>query len=135
MTVHIRPMPDTYREHKKFRPKHAPIFDAPPSREDILVAIELLEELELAGYYLAVATGKTRLGLDRVLAKNALATRFHATRCADEAATGLLHGDARGEAAERVGGNALQQLPVGSTEVGGNLEVEAGLRGTKSGNV
>ena len=44
----------------------------------------MLEELDANAYLLAVATGKTRAGLNRVLAKNGLATRFHATRCADE---------------------------------------------------
>ena len=44
----------------------------------------MLDELGRAGYFLAVATGKTRIGLDRVLLKNGLRTRFHATRCADE---------------------------------------------------
>jgi phosphoglycolate phosphatase len=47
-------------------------------------AAELLGELDRAGYLLGVATGKSRMGLDRVLTKNGLATRFHATRCADE---------------------------------------------------
>jgi len=47
-------------------------------------AVDLLDELDRAGYYLAVATGKSRMGLDRVLTKNGLARRFHATRCADE---------------------------------------------------
>jgi len=47
-------------------------------------ALDLLDELDRAGYYLAVATGKSRMGLDRVLTKNGLARRFHATRCADE---------------------------------------------------
>ena len=47
-------------------------------------AAELLAELDRAGYLLGVATGKSRMGLDRVLSRNGLATRFHATRCADE---------------------------------------------------
>jgi phosphoglycolate phosphatase len=47
-------------------------------------AVDLLDELDRAGYYLGVATGKSRMGLDRVLTKNGLARRFHATRCADE---------------------------------------------------
>jgi len=46
---------------------------------------ELLDELEDAGYLLAVATGKGRAGLDRDLAATGLAGRFHATRTADEA--------------------------------------------------
>lgn len=45
----------------------------------------LLAELEAAGYLLAVATGKSRRGLDRDLAATGLAPRFHATRTVDEA--------------------------------------------------
>ncbi|WP_407363105.1 HAD-IA family hydrolase [Pseudomonas luteola] len=39
------------------------------------------------GYRLAVATGKSRRGLDRVLAAKGLADFFDVTRCADEAAS------------------------------------------------
>ncbi len=48
-------------------------------------AAELLDRLRVAGYLLAVATGKSRRGLDRDLAATGLAVRFHATRTADEA--------------------------------------------------
>lgn len=44
-----------------------------------------LEDLSCRGYLLAVATGKSRRGLDRVLAQTALGDLFVATRCADEA--------------------------------------------------
>ncbi len=37
------------------------------------------------GYLLAVATGKSRRGLDRVLEETGLGDCFHVTRCADEA--------------------------------------------------
>ena len=40
--------------------------------------------LNQQGYLLAVATGKSRRGLDRSLSKTGLASYFHATRCADE---------------------------------------------------
>ncbi len=46
---------------------------------------EMLAELHAAGYLLAVATGKTRRGLDHVLEQTALGGLFHATRTADEA--------------------------------------------------
>jgi len=36
------------------------------------------------GYLLAVATGKSRRGLDRALHSTGLGAHFHATRCADE---------------------------------------------------
>jgi phosphoglycolate phosphatase len=45
---------------------------------------ELLDELRARGYWLAVATGKSRLGLDRALEASGLGALFRATRCGDE---------------------------------------------------
>ncbi|HEX6201569.1 MAG TPA: HAD-IA family hydrolase [Thermoanaerobaculia bacterium] len=59
----------TYREHPV-------LFPAAPA---------LLADLAAAGYLLAIATGKSRRGLDRDLAVTGLADRFHATRTVDEA--------------------------------------------------
>lgn len=47
-------------------------------------AQQLIEGLHAAGYLLAVATGKGRRGLDKVLDESGLRDFFHATRCADE---------------------------------------------------
>jgi phosphoglycolate phosphatase len=47
-------------------------------------AEELLLSLQSKGISLAVATGKSRRGLDRVLLSTGIAHYFHATRCADE---------------------------------------------------
>jgi phosphoglycolate phosphatase len=52
-----------------------PLFDG---------ARELVRDLRDAGFCTAVATGKTRVGLDRALAHHRLADAFRATRCADE---------------------------------------------------
>ncbi|HJX29477.1 MAG TPA: HAD-IA family hydrolase [Thermoanaerobaculia bacterium] len=46
---------------------------------------EMLAELAADGYLLAVATGKSRRGLDHVLEQTGLADLFHATRTVDEA--------------------------------------------------
>jgi phosphoglycolate phosphatase len=46
---------------------------------------EGLDALKRSGYLLAVATGKARRGLDRVLDQTGTAHLFSATRCADEA--------------------------------------------------
>jgi len=46
---------------------------------------ECLPRLQAAGFRLAVATGKSRAGLNRVLAATELAHYFEATRTADEA--------------------------------------------------
>lgn len=48
-------------------------------------AIDLLERLKTEGHRVAVATGKNRQGLDRVLANLSLADVFDTTRCSDEA--------------------------------------------------
>lgn len=45
---------------------------------------EMLEELSQNGYLLAVATGKSRAGLNRALQTSQLGSLFDATRCADE---------------------------------------------------
>jgi phosphoglycolate phosphatase len=48
---------------------------------------ELLAQLEVEGRLLAVATGKSRRGLDRALQATGLGPRFVASRCADETAS------------------------------------------------
>jgi phosphoglycolate phosphatase len=47
-------------------------------------AREMIEALHARGYPLAVATGKSRRGLDRALHDTGLGGYFHVTRCADE---------------------------------------------------
>lgn len=46
--------------------------------------MDTLEELRAEGYQLAVATGKSRAGLDRVLKALDMEGFFHSSRCADE---------------------------------------------------
>lgn len=56
-----------------------------PTPETLFEGAEsLLRGLDAQGYLLAIATGKSRRGLDHVLAKTELAELFVATRCADE---------------------------------------------------
>lgn len=47
-------------------------------------AADIIRDLHASGYYLAVATGKGRRGLDIALDKTGLSHYFHITRCADE---------------------------------------------------
>jgi phosphoglycolate phosphatase len=47
-------------------------------------AAETVRGLAAAGFLLAVATGKSRQGLNRALAHTGLGPYFHASRCADE---------------------------------------------------
>lgn len=44
----------------------------------------MIGDLSVAGHWLAVATGKSRIGLDRALGHSGLRDSFHASRCADE---------------------------------------------------
>jgi phosphoglycolate phosphatase len=58
------------------------------SRDHALVLFpevrEMIVELKEAGYFVAVATGKNRGGLNRALDQSGLKPFFDATRCADE---------------------------------------------------
>ena len=45
---------------------------------------EMVRELRQSGHLLAIATGKSRRGLQRALEATGLEGHFHATRCADE---------------------------------------------------
>ncbi|MFC3609070.1 HAD-IA family hydrolase [Stutzerimonas tarimensis] len=49
--------------------------------------VEMLDAFRRAGFRLAVATGKSRRGLDRVLAGHGYEQFFDITRCADETAS------------------------------------------------
>jgi len=66
---------ERYRHHYLSRDQDLLLFNG---------AAELIDELAAAGYTLAVATGKTRKGLDRAFEVSGLGPRFHASRCADE---------------------------------------------------
>lgn len=66
---------DQYVNHDK---TPTPLFDG---------AIELLSGLKSSGYTLAVATGKGRKGLDRVIEMSGTGQFFQGSRCADESAS------------------------------------------------
>lgn len=66
---------ERYRYHYLSRDRELALFSG---------ARELVEELSETGCLLGVATGKSRLGLNRALDTSGLKHLFHATRCADE---------------------------------------------------
>ena len=76
---------------------------------------EMLNELEDSGYYLAVATGKGRMGLDHVLEQTGLNKRFHVTRCADETRS-KPDPQMLKEITDFVGVDAASTLLIGDTE-------------------
>lgn len=69
------PLLERYRVHWRAHDAATVLF--PGVREG-------LAALREAGFLLAVATGKSRRGLDRALEGTGLASLFHGTRCADE---------------------------------------------------
>lgn len=66
---------DRYRVHYFTKDHELPLFDG---------VREMLSDLAQHGYFLAVATGKSRVGLNRALHTSKLSSFFDATRCADE---------------------------------------------------
>lgn len=66
---------ERYRHHYLSRDHQLALFEG---------VLELVEELAQEERFLAVATGKSRVGLDRALKDSGLGSYFHGTRCADE---------------------------------------------------
>lgn len=78
-------------------------------------AEDLLRNLEAQGYMLAVATGKSRRGLEHVLDKTGLGGVFHATRCADESFS-KPHPQMLEEIMNVTGADPVNTLMIGDTE-------------------
>ena len=66
---------ERYRHHFASRDGPIPVFTG---------AIEIIQKLHNSGFLLAVATGKSRRGLNRDFKETGLGQYFHASRCADE---------------------------------------------------
>jgi phosphoglycolate phosphatase len=85
-----------------------------------------LEVLSAQGYLLAIATGKARRGLDRVLHDTGTAHLFCATRCADEAFS-KPHPRMLEDILEQVGLEADRALMVGDTTYDMQMARHAGM--------
>jgi len=89
---------------------------------------EMLDELEAQGYWIAVATGKSRAGLNHMLADMGMQKRFHATKTADETASKpnplMLQ-----ELMAECGYAAEQVLMIGDTEFDVEMAHAAGVDG------
>jgi phosphoglycolate phosphatase len=68
-------MVERYRVHFLSRDHELELFRGVPA---------MLDELKSEGYFLAVATGKSRVGLNRAMNAVGVLSLFDATRCADE---------------------------------------------------
>ena len=89
-------------------------------------AEQCLRSLHAQGYLLAVATGKGRHGLQRVLTDTGLTTLFHASRCADETCSKpdprMLH-----EIMDELDVSAAHTLMIGDTEYDLQMARNAGV--------
>lgn len=68
-------MVERYRHHYLIKSRELDLFEGVRA---------MLDDLSGRGHYLAVATGKSRAGLNRAMKETGLGAYFHATRCADE---------------------------------------------------
>lgn len=89
-------------------------------------ALETLHALRDQGRELAVATGKSRRGLDRILGKLGMTGFFHATRCADETRSKPHPQMLREIIAER-GADPCDVVMVGDTEYDLEMASNAGV--------
>lgn len=100
-------MVDRYRYH---------FLTANPTSSELFAgAEETLQLLTEAGYLLAVATGKGRQGLDKVLEETGLGGYFHATRCSDETFS-KPHPLMLEQLMDELGAEPAETLMIGDTE-------------------
>ena len=87
---------------------------------------ELLPALEASGNLLAVATGKSRVGLERAFVQSGLRSHFHASCCADESFA-KPHPDMLFRVMERTGARPERTLMIGDTRHDLEMAANAGV--------
>ncbi len=112
--VHYPKLTERYRVHYLARAHEVVLFPG---------AAQALARLRERGFLLAVATGKSRRGLDAVLAQTGLQSQFHATRCADESRA-KPHPEMLGFLMQDLGTVAHRTVMIGDTVH--DLEMAAG---------
>jgi len=110
-------MVERYRHHYLSRDHELHLFDG---------AGELIAELHGSGFLLAVATGKSRQGLNRSLMHCGLGRYFSATRCADECLS-KPHPQMLEELMEEFSVSAARTLMIGDTTHDLQMAVNAGV--------
>lgn len=89
---------------------------------------EMLEELRDHGYLLAVATGKSRVGLNRALEEAGVGKFFDSTRCADETFS-KPHPAMLYELTRELGQDAARTVMIGDTTHDLQMAQNAGTAG------
>lgn len=104
--VHVA-LTDAYRNHYLYESTIATqLFDG---------VVETLSQLQTSGYTLAVATGKSRRGLDRVFEETDVAKYFAASRCSDETQS-KPHPQMLFELLDEIGVSANEAVMIGDSE-------------------
>lgn len=114
----VEDMRDRYRAHFFSGSHRATLFPG---------VHEVLDRLEAAGYFLAVATGKSRRGLEEDLQVTGLKPHFLTTRCADEAHS-KPHPQMLQDVMNFVGVEPDETLMIGDTEFDLEMANNAGTR-------
>ncbi|WP_151446242.1 HAD-IA family hydrolase [Lacisediminimonas profundi] len=116
---HYPRMVERYRHHYLAKDHELTLFEGVP---------EMLADLSARGYFLAVATGKSRVGLNRALHGVRLASLFDATRCADETFSkphpAMLH-----EITRELGQDLRRTVMIGDTTHDLQMALNAGAAG------
>ncbi len=87
----------------------------------------ILRELLNEGYLLAVATGKGRVGLDKVFKYTGLGELFHTSRCADESHS-KPNPDMLFQIMDELGTTGDETLMIGDTEYDMQMALNAGAQ-------
>lgn len=116
---HYPHMVERYRYHYLAKDKGLTLFDG---------VREMLSELSHQGYFLAVATGKSRVGLNRALDAANLLAVFDATRCADETFS-KPHPAMLQELTRELGQDIRRTVMVGDTTHDLQMAINAGAAG------
>lgn len=112
-------MAERYRHHYLGRDQQLVLFEG---------VRELMVALKERGHRLAIATGKSRTGLNRALAVSGLGQFFEATRCADECHS-KPHPEMLLELMDELGVEAARTIMVGDTTHDLLMAVNAGTHG------
>jgi phosphoglycolate phosphatase len=112
-------MVERYRYHWQAKDQELPLFDG---------VREMLTELSQQGYFLAVATGKSRVGLNRALDAAKLVSLFDATRCADETFS-KPHPAMLQELTRELGQDLKRTVMIGDTTHDLQMAINAGAAG------
>jgi phosphoglycolate phosphatase len=112
-------MVERYRYHYLAKDQGLTLFDG---------VREMLADLSQQGYFLAVATGKSRVGLNRALDAAKLISLFDATRCADETFS-KPHPAMLQELTRELGQDMKRTVMIGDTTHDLQMAVNAGAAG------